>query len=93
MNERIPDMEHHDLRGRVVSLEHGSAHKETRLTALEKWRSQRDIADAVRDEQMKGIRGDLTTIKSTLSRLVWLMVTGLAGAFMAFIINGGLKVP
>jgi hypothetical protein len=83
----------HDLRSRVVGLEHSSAAKETRLTALEQWRGQRDIADAVRDEQFKGIREDLTLIKGTLSRLGWLMVTGIAMGFIAFVINGGLKVP
>jgi hypothetical protein len=92
MTERTPDMDH-DLRSRVVGLEHSSAAKETRLIALEAWRGQRDIADAVRDEQMKGIKGDLSSIKTTLSRLVWLMITGLAMGFIAFIINGGLKVP
>jgi hypothetical protein len=83
----------HDLRSRVVGLEHASASKESRLTALEQWKGQRDIADAVREEQLKGIKGDLATIKTTLSRLVWLMVTGIIGGFIAFVINGGLKVP
>lgn len=92
MTEQSP-MDQPDLRGRVVSLEHGAAHKETRLSALEQWRSQRDIADAVREEQFRGIKEDLMSIKGTLSRLGWLMVTGIAMGFIAFMINGGLKVP
>ena len=83
----------HDLRSRVVGLEHGAAHKEGRIVALEQWRSQMDIANAVRDEQFKGIKEDLTSIKGIVSRLSWIMVTGLAMGFIAFIVNGGLKVP
>jgi hypothetical protein len=94
MNEqRTPDMDHHDLRGRVVGLEHSAAHKETRIVALEQWRSQMDIANAVRDVQFLGIKEDLKSIKGIVSRLAWLMVTGLAMGFIAFIVNGGLKVP
>lgn len=87
------EMEHHDLRGRVVGLEHGAAHKETRIVALEQWRAQMDIANAVRDVQFTGIKDDLKSIKNIVSRLAWMMVTGLAMGFIAFIINGGLKVP
>jgi hypothetical protein len=86
-------MDHHDLRGRVVSLEHGAAHKETRIVALEQWRSQMDIANAVRDEQFRGIKEDLKSIKGIVSRLAWLMITGIAMGFIAFMINGGFKVP
>lgn len=93
MNERNPEMEQHDLRGRVVGLEHGAAHKETRIVALEQWRSQVDIATAVREEQFRGIKEDLKSIKGIVSRLAWLMVTGIAMGFIAFIVNGGLKVP
>lgn len=92
MTERTGEMDS-DLRSRVVSLEHSSASKETRLAALEHWRGQRDIADAVREEQFRGIKEDLKAIKGNLSRLAWLMITGIAMGFIAFIINGGLKVP
>jgi hypothetical protein len=91
--ERTSDMDQHDLRGRVVGLEHGAAHKETRIVALEQWRAQTDITNAVRDEQYRGIKEDLKSIKGIVSRLAWLMVTGIAMGFIAFIVNGGLKVP
>ena len=93
MTERTPDMENHDLRSRVVGLEHGAAHEEMRIVALEQWRSQTDIANAVRDEQFKGIKEDLKSIKGIVSRLAWLMITGIAMGFVAFVVNGGLKVP
>lgn len=93
MTDRTPEMGHHDLRARVVGLEHGAASKENRLSALEAWRSQMDIATAVRDEQYRGIKEDLKSIKGTLSRLAWLMITGIAMGFVAFMINGGFKVP
>lgn len=92
MTERTPEMDHPDLRARVVGLEHSAAHEETRIVALEQWRAQMEIANAVRDEQFKGIKADLKSIQSALSRLVWLMITGLAGGFIAFVISGGLKV-
>jgi hypothetical protein len=87
-----PPMDH-DLRSRVVGLEHGAAHNAGRILALEQWRAQMDIANAVRDEQYRTIKEDLKAIKGTLSRLAWLMVTGIAMGFIAFVINGGLKVP
>lgn len=48
---------------------------------------------AVRDETMKSITSRLDKIETVLSRLTWLMVTGIAGAFLAFVLGGGLHVP
>lgn len=42
-----------DLRARVNSLEHHDAAHNQRLTVLEAWRQQSDIADARKDEQFK----------------------------------------
>jgi hypothetical protein len=83
----------HDLRSRVVGLEHASASKETRLTALEQWKGQRDIADAVREEQFRGIKDDLKTIKTNLSWIVKLIIGGIVMGVVAFLISGGFKVP
>ena len=46
---------------------------------------------AVKSEADKSIEERLTKIEVVLSRLTWLLVTGIGGAFIAFIINGGLK--
>lgn len=93
MTEQTTPMDHSDLRARVAALEHASTGKETRLSTLEQWKSQRDVADAVRDVQYAGIKEDLSSIKGTLQRLAWLMITGIAGGVIAFMINGGFKVP
>jgi hypothetical protein len=95
MTERTAEMDQHDfdLRSRVVNLEHGSTGFTNRLTALELWKYQSDIADAVRDEQGKNIREDLTSIKGTLSRLNWLMISGIILGVIAFLLRGGFKIP
>ena len=82
-----------DLRARLVAVEHGKQDHSTRLTQLEQWRMAVELANAVRDEQFKGVRKDISDIKTTLSRIVWLILTGLIGGFIAFVINGGMRVP
>lgn len=86
-------MDNPDLRARIVALEQTAQAKELRLSVLETWRIQRDIADARKDEQFTSMKVDLTSIKSTLSRIVWLLVTGLIGGFIAFVMKGGLNIP
>lgn len=95
MTERTAEMDQHDfdLRSRVVNLEHGSTGFTNRLTALELWKYQSDIADAVRDEQFKGIEKALTTIQGTLSRINWLMIGGIVLGFVGFMLRGGFKIP
>lgn len=75
---------------------------DTRVTALEKWRQERAIADAVRAEQAKHIdeRFDsldkkvdagFARMDGLVSRIVWLIITALIGGVMAFILGGGLS--
>lgn len=45
---------------------------------------------AVKSEADKSIEERLTKIEAILSRLTWLLVAGIGGAFVAFIVNGGL---
>lgn len=95
MTERTPEMEHHDfdLRSRVVNLEHDRAGVVNRVTALELWKGQRDIADAVKDEQLRGIEKALTGIQSTLGRINWLLISGIVIGFVGFMLKGGIKLP
>lgn len=95
MTERTPDMDQHDfdLRSRVVNLEHSSTGVSNRLTALELWKGQRDISDAVKDEQLKGIEKALTGIQSTLGRINWLLISGIVIGFVGFMLKGGIKLP
>ena len=46
---------------------------------------------AVREEMMKGVELRLSKIETILSRLTWIVVTGIGGALVAFVISGGLS--
>lgn len=64
-----------------------------RLGTIDLWQRNADIAYARRDEQFTTIKDDLKNIKGTISRIMWLIITALVVAVMAFIIRGGFKVP
>ena len=89
-----------DLRTRVNALEHADAAIITRLAALEQWQRQTEIAEARTDEKWKNVdkRFDdlekkIEKISGILSKIMWLFISGLVLAFVAFIANGGLRVP
>jgi hypothetical protein len=46
---------------------------------------------AVREEGMKSTHARLDKIETILSRLTWLLVSGIGMAFVAFLIGGGLS--
>jgi len=48
---------------------------------------------AVREETLAGINTRLDRIESTLSRITWLLIGGIISGAIAFIIQGGLRVP
>lgn len=93
-----------DLRVRVNALEHADAAIISRINVLEQWQRQTEIAEARKDEQWKNVdkRFDdldkkIDKIGGLISKLLWTIATtffvGLATAFIAFLINGGMKVP
>lgn len=47
---------------------------------------------AVKNATDLAIETRLTKIETVLSRLTWLMVTGIGGAAIAFVVSGGLNV-
>lgn len=47
---------------------------------------------AVKTATDEAIEHRLTKIETVLSRLTWLMVTGIGGAAIAFIVSGGLNL-
>lgn len=47
---------------------------------------------AVKTATDEAIEHRLTKIEAVLSRLTWLMVTGIGGAAIAFIVSGGLNL-
>jgi hypothetical protein len=48
---------------------------------------------AIREEGLKSTHMRLDKIEMVLSRLTWLLVSGIGMAFVAFIVSGGLRVP
>lgn len=81
-----------DLRGRVVSLEHRSTEDRQRIAALETWRQQTEVSGARLDERFISMDKRLNRIDTNISRLVWLLITGIGGAFIAFVVKGGLNL-
>lgn len=72
---------------------------EIRLRDLEAWRSLKEVEDARDDERQKAmiahnerIDARLGSIESHLSKVVWLVLTGIIGGFVAFMISGGISV-
>lgn len=89
-----------DLRARVVTLEHSSAAKEQRLSALEAWQRQRDVESARNDEKWNamearidtrftGLESSVGDIKSALSRINWLIIAGIITGVVGFMMRGG----
>lgn len=85
-----------DLRSRVVALEHQGQNQGQRLNTLESWRTQSDIADARKEEQWKGMNDKIDhvgkkvdKISGDLSRIMWLVITGIVMAIVAFMVKGG----
>lgn len=99
MSEKANDMDG-DLRARVVTLEHASAAKEQRLSALEAWQRQRDVESARNDEKWNamearidtrftGLESSVGDIKSALSRINWLIIAGIITGVVGFMMRGG----
>lgn len=86
-----------DLRSRVVSLEHQGQNREQRLATLEAWRTQRDIDNARHDERWKhmdekidAVGKKVDKISGDLSRIMWVVILGIIGAFVTWVVKGGL---
>lgn len=95
-----PTTEDSDLRTRVVSVEHGITALLARLDAIEKWQRQVEIADARADERWKHVDNrfndldkKIEKISGILSKLMWILLSGIGVGFVGFIISGGMKVP
>ncbi len=95
-----PATEDSDLRTRVVSVEHGMTAFLARLDAIEKWQRQVEIADARADERWKHVDNrfndldkKIEKISGILSKLMWILLSGIGVGFVGFIISGGMKVP
>jgi hypothetical protein len=56
----------------------------TRLNTLE-------LDNAVRAESSKSVEARLSKIEEALSRVTWLLVSGIIMALIAFVVSGGLS--
>lgn len=92
-----------DLLSRMVSVEHQSQSHGQRLSALETWQRQREIDSARNDERwtamdaridnrFSGLEESVRDIKTSLSRINWLVIGGIISGVIAFIIRGGISL-
>jgi len=65
---------------------------EENLRRLEERVQKLETANAVDQERHTSIVRRLDKIDGHVSKLVWLIVTAIVGAFMAFVLKGGLIV-
>ncbi|MBZ9653567.1 hypothetical protein [Phyllobacterium lublinensis] len=89
-----------DLRVRVNALEHADAAIIARLNTLEQWQRQSEIAEAHKNEKwlhvdyrFNELEKKIEKISGILSKIMWLILGGIVMAFVAFVVNGGLRVP
>lgn len=85
-----------DLRPRMINVEHKSTEHAQRLTALETWKQQTDVADARRSEQWIALKSDMTGLKTSIGEvqgtLRWIgrtIIGAIILAVVAFLIKGG----
>lgn len=89
-----------DLRSRVVSNEHQMTALALRVTNLEQWQRQAELADARKDEQWKhmdnrfnDLEKKISGVSDTLAKVVWLIVSALILGVISFMIRGGFATP
>lgn len=94
VEERMSNVER-DVRDHAKTL---SSMLET-LRTLEQERIERKIVAAREEERDKALNERLTTIETAIkgiqgvgNKLVWIAATAVFGAFIAFIIKGGLSI-
>ena len=103
MTEKLNDMDT-DLRSRVVGLEHKDQDKSQRIAALEAWQRQREVDSARHDEKWNAMEARIDTrfaslessvgeIKTALSKINWLIISGILAGVIGFLIRGGFHIP
>ncbi|GAA0614921.1 hypothetical protein [Paenochrobactrum glaciei] len=94
----IPNDNDFDLRSRIVGNEHQIAAMALRVTSLEQWQRQAELADARKDEQWKhmdnrfnDLEKKISGVSETLAKVVWLIISALILGVISFIIKGGFN--
>jgi len=79
----MPDLESHELR----------------IRALEEWKANQTTDAAVRkerdrhmDQRFDELKDSVNEVKGYLLRIVWVIVLGIVGSLVTFIVSGGLNV-
>lgn len=86
-----------DLRSRIVTVEHNTASHSQRITALEAWQRQSDLADARKEGEWKAMNDKIDSvgtkvdkISDSLQWVVRLLIGGIIMAALAFLLKGGI---
>lgn len=84
---------------RIISVEHQLSSHDQRIQALEAWQQDQRTNTAVRAEREKHLdrrfdklENAVDEVKGYLLKIVWVIVIGILGAFVTFLINGGMSV-
>ena len=69
-----------------------------RLQALELWKASQDTNQAVRterdkhlDQRFDRVESSINEVKGYLLKIVWVIILGVLGAFVTFMVQGGLN--
>lgn len=72
---------------------------EVRIRALEEWKASQTTDAAVRkerdrhmDQRFDELKDSVNEVKGYLLRIVWVIVLGIVGSLVTFIVSGGLNV-
>lgn len=95
MSEKANEMES-DLRSRMVSVEHQTQTHGQRLSALEAWQRQSDLADARKEGEWKAMNDKIDAVGSKVDKIsdslqwvVRLLIGGIILAALSFLVRGG----
>lgn len=71
---------------------------DARVRDLETWKAEQKTDSAVRaerdkhmDKRFDELKDSVNEVKGYLLRIVWVIVIGIVGALLTFVINGGLN--
>lgn len=88
-----------DLRSLAVSNEHQMTALALRVTNIEQWQRQAELADARKDEQWKhmdnrfnDLEKKISGVSDTLAKVVWLIISALILGVISFMIRGGFSI-
>jgi predicted nuclease with TOPRIM domain len=95
----IVKAENASLTQRCTSIEHQMNSHDQRVQAIEAWRSDQRVDNATRaerdihmDARFDRMEKQIAEIKGYLIKIVWIIVAGILGSLVTFIVRGGLSI-